>query len=81
MYYFIGKYNLNNVSLYVKVIFNDIIIVNISIFVICVKFKVKNKGEVNYFWNEFRWFLIEIIILFRLRNSRYLKSFKINLFC
>lgn len=53
MYYFIGIYNLNNGSLYVKVIFNDIIIVNISIFVICVKFKVKNKGEVNYFWNDF----------------------------
>lgn len=54
MYYSIGKYNLNNASLHVKVIPNDIIhaTANISTFVICMKFKVKNKGEVNHFWND-----------------------------
>lgn len=45
-------YNLNNASLHVKVIPNDIITANISTFVICMKFKVKNKGEVNHFWND-----------------------------
>lgn len=52
MYYSIGIYNLNNASLHVKVIPNDIITANISTFVICMKFKVKNKGEVNHFWND-----------------------------
>lgn len=52
MYYSIGIYNLNNGSLHVKVIPNDIITANISTFVICMKFKVKNKGEVNHFWND-----------------------------
>lgn len=52
MYYSIGIYYLNNASLRVKVIPNDIIIANISTFVICMKFKVKNKGEVNHFWND-----------------------------
>lgn len=51
MYYSIGIYYLNNASLRVKVIPNDII-ANISTFVICMKFKVKNKGEVNHFWND-----------------------------
>lgn len=52
MYYSIGIYNLNNASLHVKVIPNDIITANISTFVICMKFIVKNKGEVNHFWND-----------------------------
>lgn len=52
MYYSIGIYNLNNASLHVKVIPNDIITANINTFVICMKFKVKNKGEVNHFWND-----------------------------
>lgn len=52
MYYSIGIYNLNNASLHVKVIPNDIMTANISTFVICMKFKVKNKGEVNHFWND-----------------------------
>lgn len=52
MYCSIGIYNLNNASLHVKVIPNDIITANISTFVICMKFKVKNKGEVNHFWND-----------------------------
>lgn len=52
MYYSVGIYNLNNASLHVKVIPNDIITANISTFVICMKFKVKNKGEVNHFWND-----------------------------
>lgn len=54
MYCSIGIYNLNNASLHVKVIPNDIIHVtaNISTFVICMKFIVKNKGEVNHFWND-----------------------------
>lgn len=52
MYYSIGIYNLNNGSLHVKVIPNDIITANISTFVICMKFIVKNKGEVNHFWND-----------------------------
>lgn len=52
MYYSIGIYNLNNASLHVKVIPNDRITANISTFVICMKFKVKNKGEVNHFWND-----------------------------
>lgn len=52
MYYSIGIYNLNNASLHVKVIPNDIITANISTFVIYMKFIVKNKGEVNHFWND-----------------------------
>lgn len=81
MYYSTGIYNLNNGSLHVKVIPNDIITANISTFVICMKFKVKNKGEVNHFWNDLRWSSTETTISFRLRNSRYLKSSKINLLC
>lgn len=52
MYYSVGIYNLNNASLHVKVIPNDIITANISTFVIYMKFIVKNKGEVNHFWND-----------------------------
>lgn len=37
MYYSVGIYNLNNASLHVKVISNDIITANISTFVICMK--------------------------------------------
>lgn len=83
MYYSIGIYNLNNGSLHVKVIPNDIITANISTlnFVIYMKFIVKNKGEVNHFWNDLRWSSTETTISFRLRNSRYLKSSKINLLC
>lgn len=81
MYYSIGIYNLNNASLHVKVIPNDIITANISTFVICMKFMVKNKVKVNLFWNELRWSSTETTISFRLRNSRYLKSSKINLLC